>query len=784
MWHHKLLHRGGSLGAQLLADIGSGSNVGITALSQDLTINGQTVSPTFRYEAKNATTGLWTATVGDNLTGAGSGGLVGLDTPMLDDAEAVNGQGTRYWGPGTLQQVGLRDAVYETVFRLPETATASESIFATRTSSKGVHIRRNSSANSIQFYMSGTTSARNLVTGTLTPGAWYHLLCVYDASGSSITYVDADAGGSTSGNIGSVDDDSGPYLNFVSGGSIQIAYFAAWYGLDMLDTHLQAAVAEERFARLNGSYASGWAAWPTQANLRNSVATLEKRGASGGQKLFTVGACWPRLERRPDKHLRYATGFLCESQHTNLITYSEQLDDAAWTKTRSTIDSNSGDAPDGTATMDTIVEDGTASDTHFIEQTFTQSAASHTFQAVVEAIGRSWIQLELDSATDGAASAYFDLTSGAIGTQVGNDRADARYLGAGLYMVSLTDTRATAESCSARIYASDGNNGRSYSGASIGAVRVWGTQVTATAYPVSYIKTAGATVTRLSDLMLYGSLSLPAKGTLAVDVLDNSSISGSYGWVNAQKDGSNFARLYGSNRNSVGYIYESGILQALIQGTLVRSADAWAEHRLTYDTDDVRLYKDGAQLTTDTSASMPAGLADFYVGSIATGSQANALVRARLYSKPTIANVTDFGDIMAKASGYISSTASTSCSTSYTNVAGTFTAVNLSEFTLSAAGVFTYTGVDTKRFLVVASCSGAKTLGGSAELTTAVEKNGAEVVSSAVERTVDSSNTGAWSIVADVELATNDTVNIAIKVDTGTPTIDMSTMSIALFEVS
>ena len=47
-----------------------------------------------------------------------------------------------------------------------------------------------------------------------------------------------------------------------------------------------------------------------------------------------------------------AKGLLIEEQRTNLLTYSEQFDNAAWIKTRLSVDANNTTAPDGTLTAD------------------------------------------------------------------------------------------------------------------------------------------------------------------------------------------------------------------------------------------------------------------------------------------------------------------------------------------------------------------------------------------------------------------------------------------------
>lgn len=782
MWHHKL-HKGGALTREL-ADIGSGASMGIAALSQDLTINGQTVSPTFRYEAKNATTGLWTATVGENLTGAGSGGTVGLDTPLLTDDESVNGDGTRYWQGSTTVQAGTKDFIIETVFYAPSTATSLESIIGTRTASKGIHLRRSTTSAQIQWYVAGDGGARNVVHTGMANGAWYHGMFVCDNDGSNIAYLNGVASSATAGAIGNVLDDAAPVLcGLTSNGNMRVAYIAGWYRETWLSTHLIGSVVEERFARLNGTWSSALSKGPDQSLLRNSVATLEKQGQSGGQKLFTVGARWPRIEKRPDKYGRYAVGYNSEGQHTNLLTYSEAFDNAFWSKSRlGTVVVDNEAAPDGSQTADTVPEDNTTGG-HTLSGVVSFSAGTYTFGVWAKAINRSWLRLAFVSTVDGTSDCYFDVASGVLGTTSGLDRYGMRYYGDGWYYCWITDTRATTETQRAYLYLADDDASFNYTGLSLDAFHLWGAQATATAYPVSYIKTEGATVTRLADRAKYTG-AFPSKGSIAVDLLEHDGTSGTHSWGSLSAAGSsnNAVQFYASNVSATLYVTKSAATQALIQAAN-REANVWHEFRAQFDTNNVRILKDGALIgPPDTSADMPASLDTLEVAGLAAGTfPPSSLVRLRLLSKPTDKNVTDFGAIMAKSSAYVSTPAAVAQSTSYANVGGTFTEVNSSDFTVSAAGVFTYTGTDTKRFACFAACS-ATVSSGTPEVSTAFEKNGTEVASSVSKRDVSGSGIGAWGVTADIELANGDTLNLATKVDSGTPNLTLEACSVVIVE--
>lgn len=54
-----------------------------------------------------------------------------------------------------------------------------------------------------------------------------------------------------------------------------------------------------------------------------------------------------------------------------LLDFSSSFDDAAWTKTRSTVSADASVGPDGLATADKLVDDGTAASTHYVSQNAT-----------------------------------------------------------------------------------------------------------------------------------------------------------------------------------------------------------------------------------------------------------------------------------------------------------------------------------------------------------------------------------------------------------------------------
>lgn len=788
-----------------LMDIGAGvdvrgrPNAGIANLPRQLTINGQTKDPTFWYNAADLASASddWVGEYGETLTAAGSGGTVDLavPTPELTD-RAVDCAGARYWtaGNNAFAQLGSDDAVFECVFRCNETTAASSAIlgkYDTAAENSGFIIYRVSTYVQLILRSGGSSVITPSAVGSLAPGVWSHLIAFADRSGSAVIYINGAAHTpAVISALGSLDIATPLLLGDsigVSNWDNQIAYAAMWQGAAWLDTHLQATLAAERFARLNGTYSARYGV-PTQALLRNSVGTTEKTH-NGVQRLMQVGAYWPRIDRRFDSAYRYASGYLSEASHTNIMKQSEDFS-TWWSPFNATISTDTGAAPNGEVTADTIVEDATAAAVHGVSNgSIPQTASAYTICGFVRPKNRSHLRVRIYSATDGYAGLTFDVLQGILGENESADGGGARYVGDGWYFVWMTDTRATVENMTVYLYASTGlaAANATFSGLSQDSLEVWGWQVTATAYPVSYIPTTTAAVTRLADRLQYQNVSIPKSCTLAADVLHPYIGAGVGGLIDATFDATNTPRalIYKTAANH--YTFASNVTTQASFANPGAKANVWQEMRSTFADNNVEAYLDGdnsGSAGPDTSSAL-AATDRLSIGSYYDGSNVlNGLVRARIYSKPTLKNVTDFGDIMSYANAYISTAAAVALNAStYTNLGGTWTEIASSDFTVSAAGVFTYTGTATKRFGV--SCGVSASPSAALDpLTVGVEKNGTVTASSKGGRKAPITDMGRMAVIDSVELATGDTVNIAALADSGTPNLTADYCTVMITEQS
>jgi hypothetical protein len=190
-------------------------------------------------------------------------------------------------------------------------------------------------------------------------------------------------------------------------------------------------------------------------------------------------------------------GLLVEQQSTNLLTYSEDFSNAAWTKANCTIGSNTIIAPDGTLTGDKLIS--ASGLTYGVDQTITATAQAYTFTVFAKKGGYNFIQL-LWSGSASSNFANFDLNTGTI-TAGTYTSATITSVGNGWYRCSITSTLAAGVTGSFVWLPSNGTSARggTVSGNGFDGVYLWGAQVEASAFSTSYIPTVASQVTRAAD---------------------------------------------------------------------------------------------------------------------------------------------------------------------------------------------------------------------------------------------------------------------------------------------
>ncbi len=91
----------------------------------------------------------------------------------------------------------------------------------------------------------------------------------------------------------------------------------------------------------------------------------------------------------------------------NLLTYSEQFNNANWIKFNSTISADAAVAPNGTLTADRLVEDATNGE-HIVYQAQTASNVTQTFSVFLKAQERTLVGLSFSNFLNADARVYFN----------------------------------------------------------------------------------------------------------------------------------------------------------------------------------------------------------------------------------------------------------------------------------------------------------------------------------------------------------------------------------------
>lgn len=344
--------------------------------------------------------------------------------------------------------------------------------------------------------------------------------------------------------------------------------------------------------------------WGTQAEAA-STATTYTRNYGG---LYP-----PRFDYDPVTLA--PKGLLIEEQRTNLLVRSEEFDNASWTKTRSSITANATTSPDGMVDADKLVEDTTASNTHQVGQTFSAtSGTSYSFSVYLKAAERTWAFLQLSSnmfADATPRSAYINLSTGTVGTTVGSPTVTVVDAGGGWWRVIMTDAATATATASALVYLATGNGGVSYTGDGTSGIYIWGAQLEAGAFATSYIPTVASQVTRTADVAAINAPNFApwynqSEGTIFVEgvTYKPTSVSATTSAVDISDGGINNRHLVAAigslatARTVVGGVNQTDITQTYTANAIEKLAYA-------YRVDDFAFFRNGSQVGTDTSGTIP-----------------------------------------------------------------------------------------------------------------------------------------------------------------------------------
>jgi hypothetical protein len=329
---------------------------------------------------------------------------------------------------------------------------------------------------------------------------------------------------------------------------------------------------------------------------------------------------------------------LLEPQRTNVVPFSEQFDNAAWTKSNTTITANAVTSPSGYQDAEKLIAN-TTSGVHLIQRTYAPlSATSYTLSTYAKAGEYNFIGLQI---AFGGINAYasFNLSTGVVHLSAGGATATIQNAGNGWYRCLITATTASVASSVFNIRIENDGSLNNFVGNNVNGIYVWGAQLEAGAYATSYIPTLGASVTRVADAASktgISSLIGQTEGTLFVEVQRlNVGVSAVALQFN---DGTNNNRVQieiGSGGQTFAICSNAGSTTCLITGPTLTLGQTY-KIAFSYKVNDFKLFVDGVSGGVDTSGAVPVSMSRLDLASEAGISYAGYALAQALHFKTAL----------------------------------------------------------------------------------------------------------------------------------------------------
>jgi hypothetical protein len=292
----------------------------------------------------------------------------------------------------------------------------------------------------------------------------------------------------------------------------------------------------------------------------------------------------PAFEFNTDGSYR---GLLVEPGATNLFERSQELDDAYWAKVTASVTANTDTAPDGTLTADTVDSDGgrvqrsigVTSGTVYTVSVFAKKKGGTTFRiAAIQAV---------------VSSVDFDLVAGTLSATASSGTITA--LPNDYYRCTMTFTATATASIAIRI-AQNADN-----------VIIWQAQLETGSVATSPIVTTAGTASRVADVVTLASASsligqAGSGGTIYAEV-EWRTVAGTPQNILAVSDGTGTNRVlfYGNGAVSeLNMLITANNVMQTSQGQSYAGYSGIQKIALAYATNDAKLYRNGASISTDT----------------------------------------------------------------------------------------------------------------------------------------------------------------------------------------
>jgi len=354
----------------------------------------------------------------------------------------------------------------------------------------------------------------------------------------------------------------------------------------------------------------GILAWGAQLEQRDAVTaytpTTTQTITNYIPVLLTAANNVPRFDHNPttDESL----GLLVEEQRTNLQVYSAEFDNAAWSKTNSSITSNIIVAPDGTLTGDKLVED-TATGEHSVGDSFSfTSGTTYTGTIYAKKAERTLCRFGAGNTAVWAAGVIVDLSSGTI-TNIFAGSGTVTDVGNGWYRISITGEALLTLSTNFTMRLVSSGTTISYTGDGYSGIYIWGAQLEAGAFPTSYIATGAATATRSADAASmigpnFSSWFNQGEGTFFAEFATATPTTARILQIGDGTGNNRVDNFMAANQFAV-FVQASGSTQVTGSATGILAANVFGKVSFAYKTNDFAWLLNAGAVSTDASGVVP-----------------------------------------------------------------------------------------------------------------------------------------------------------------------------------
>jgi len=338
-----------------------------------------------------------------------------------------------------------------------------------------------------------------------------------------------------------------------------------------------------------------------------------------------------------------ARGLLVEEARTNLLTYSERFENAAWAKSNCSITTPTAIvAPDGTLTTDKLVE-GVGTSRKFMVQIVAFSNA--TISVYAQQAERSFVTIGTTNGTGLWSVSQFNLSTGAF---VGHYQAGGQELqsnpiitnvGNGWYRVSVFSPVNLNQTV---IMVSNGGDPifEGYTGNGVSGIYIWGAQLEAGTFVTSYIPTVASAVARSADSAtmtgtnfsswyntVEGTFKVsgdtPAIGTRPILSIDNNTA------VEQQK-------IYSFGKDTEYLVVDNSAPVVSIGGNDI-TADTAAVYTAAYKLNDFAFALNSIDVRTENTGTIPT-VNRLRIGADQAGNYLNGHIQSLLYYNTRLSN--------------------------------------------------------------------------------------------------------------------------------------------------